>query len=239
MRKVKPQDVRDAFCEQVDSSLDHYQRVLTALRGTGSEKLDISLQSRTLIHSVFVDFECFISDLFISYLNRSFHTYQNAFETSVRSSAAQKHSLWMSGRITFNRPPHMSLTDLEQAIDPDGWNLTFKSCAVMKEKAAAWLDPQHANRIVHMQGEDERLVDTMRGVRNWIAHQSIGAGKRMNDLLANIEQGPGTPNHELGRGVRKVTNIGAFLKSKIGAERRVEVYCRRLKDVAANITLPL
>lgn len=237
MRKVRPQDVRDAFISQVDESLSHYERVIQALKGTPSVKLDTTLVSKSLLHTVFVDFECFVSDLFIAYLNRDFRQYQSTFENSVKQAAAQKHSPWLSDRISFNHPAHIRLDELADAIDPTGWNLTFKSCSVMKEKARLWLADPYKARVLALNSEDERLVDTARSLRNWIAHQSDGSRDIMNKFLEDIERGPGTPNHELGRGVREIVNIGSFLKSNIGGETRAQIYARRLKDVARSLTL--
>ncbi|HKR39428.1 MAG TPA: hypothetical protein VJU59_07040, partial [Paraburkholderia sp.] len=45
-------------------------------------------------------------------------------------------------------------------------------------------------------------------------HQSTGSGIIMNDMLKDIDRGPGTPNNELGSGVKDITNIGFFLKSQ-------------------------
>ncbi|WP_313309272.1 hypothetical protein [Stutzerimonas nitrititolerans] len=237
MRKVRPQDVLAEFLRQADDQLAHYDRVLLALAGTANEKLDISLMSKNMLHAVFVDFECFISDLFVSYLNRDFSQYQDTFEAAVKKSASDKHSPWLAGRITFNRPAHVSLDELAEAIDPTGWNTTFKDSTVMKQKAQQWLAEPYRSKVLGLDDEDSRLIDTARALRNWIAHQSAGARKKMNDMLRDIEQGPGTPNHELGRGVREIKNIGSFLKKKINGERCVQIYVRRLKDAAQNLTV--
>lgn len=237
MRKVRPQDVCTAFTGQVDGSLAHYTRVLSALNGTSNEKLDISVMSETLMHSVFVDFECFLSDLFVAYMNRDFTQYQATFEASVRSSAAAKHSAWLSNRVTFNRPAHMTVDQLAEAIDPTGFNLSFSTSVALKDKARLWLADPYKTKVLSLGGEDERLVDTARAIRNWIAHQSKGSGTKMNAALADIEKGPGTPNHELGRGVREITSVGAFLKTQLNGERRVQAYARRLKEVAISLTV--
>ncbi|WP_439865643.1 hypothetical protein ACTAB9_17415 [Pseudomonas syringae] len=237
MRKVRPQDVLSSYVTQVDQALAHYERVVAALKGTPNVKLDTTLMSRGLLHTVFVDFECFISDLFVAYLNRDFSQYQSTFENSVRQAAAQKHSSWLSNRITFNRPAHMKLDEIADAIDPTGWNMTFKSCSMMKDKARLWLAAPYAAKITSLDSEDENLVDTARALRNWIAHQSDGSGAIMNTMLADIEKGPGTSNHELGRGVNEIASVGAFLKSQVNGHSRAQIYARRLKEVANNLTI--
>ncbi|MBA1189321.1 hypothetical protein G7Z99_09685 [Pseudomonas entomophila] len=233
MRKVNPQDVCTAFINQVDAALAHYERVILALQGSSNVKLDTSLMSKSLLHQVFVDFECFLSDLFIAYLNRDFTQFHTKFESEAKKAIKKdKHSQWLIDRVTFTRPSHLTLDELAEAIDPTGWNTTFKNCADMKDRARKWLVKAHADHINKLDVESERLIDTSRTIRNCIAHQSTGSKRIMNLALANIEQGPGTPNHELGRGVREVQDVGAYLKAQIEGGARAQVYARRLKEVA-------
>ncbi|HGN2133839.1 TPA: hypothetical protein ACKRYH_003852 [Pseudomonas aeruginosa] len=107
----------------------------------------------------------------------------------------------------------------------------------MKQKAKDWLVDPYRAKIQALNDEDANLIDTARSIRNWIAHQSTGSGIIMNDMLKDIDQGPGTANNELGRGVKDITNIGFFLKSQNNGERRVHAYSRRLKEAARNLTV--
>ena len=107
----------------------------------------------------------------------------------------------------------------------------------MKQKATDWLVDPYRTKIQALNDEDANLIDTARSIRNWIAHQSTGSGIIMNDMLKDIDQGAGTPNNELGRGVKDITNIGFFLKSQNNGERRVQAYSRRLKEAARNLTV--
>lgn len=188
------------------------------------------------MHSIFVDFECFLSDLFIAYLNRDFSQYQSKFVNSVRASAADKHSPWLSSKISFNIPNHMKLDDIADAIDPTGFNLTFKTSKIMKDKAREWLAEPYKARILGMSPADELLVDTVRAIRNWIAHQSDGSGEIMNAMLVKLENSGGI-NTGLGRDGNKVTNVGSFLKSNIQGSPRVALYAGRLKQIAQSISV--
>ena len=236
MRKVRPQDVYEAFSDQIDASLSHYHRVVSSLKNTPKETLDTSNMARMVMHSMFVDYECFLSDLFIAYLNRDFSQYHSKLINSVRASAADKHSAWLSSRILFDLPTHMKLEDIADAIDPTGWNLTFKTSKVMMDKARDWLVDPYKSKVLSMNSEDEALVDTARAIRNRIAHQSEGAGRIMNYMLEKVEAA-GANNVGLGRIDNKVTNIGSFLKTTINGKTRVELYGKRLKDVANNLTI--
>nr|WP_314582259.1 hypothetical protein [uncultured Pseudomonas sp.] len=236
MRKVRPQDVKSDFISQVDASLEHYQRVIISLSSTPNEKLDISIMSQTLFHSVFVDFECFLSDLFLAYLNSDFSQYQATFESSVRASVSDKHSPWFSGKISFNVPRHMKIDDIAEAVDPTGWNMTFKSCDVMKTQARKWLATAHRNRICNLANDDIAIIDTARAIRNCIAHQSTGSVSIMNQMLSSVEVGHAR-NLNLGRGTKNVTSVGAFLKARHAGIPRVVRYAERLKDAAQSLTI--
>lgn len=235
MRKVRPQDVCAAYIDQVDDSLAHYHRVVTALNGTSREMADVSNMAKMLMHSIFVDFECFLSDLFIAYLNRDFSQYRTRFMNSVRASAADKHSALLSSKIQFDIPVHMKIDDIADAIDPTGWNLTFKTSKVMKDKARDYLVDPYKTKILDMDASDELLVDTARAIRNWIAHQSDGSKTIMNDMLIKLERSGGG-NSGLGRDKRKVKDIGSFLKATVNGIPRVELYGERLQEVARSIT---
>lgn len=236
VRKVRPQDVRDEFINQVDLTLEHYQRVIIALSSTPNGKLDISILSTTVFHSIFVEFECFISDLFIAYLNSDFSQYQAFFENSVRQSVSEKHSGWLSTKVNFAIPKHLKVEEIAGAIDPSGRNLAFKDCDAMKSKAQNWLAPEHRRAICSISSDDAAIIDTARSIRNWIAHQSKESGSLMNKRLATVEVGHAR-NANLGRGVKNVTNIGAFLKSSQAGLPRVVSYAARLKDAARILTI--
>lgn len=235
MRKIRPQDVKQDFADFVDERLEYFQRVETLLLGTQHEKRDISILSETTLHAVYVAFECFLSDLFLAYMNRDFSQYQATLKTKIANSNREKFGQWAESRLSFSTVAHVKIEQIESILDPDSYNLTFKSVDVLKQRANDWLAVPLRNGITGISAPDTRLIDCVHAIRNFIAHQSPNAKNQMNSALATVTQGHACPNLYLGRGVHVVHDIGAFLKSSIAGQRRVQRYATRLAAVAATL----
>lgn len=235
MRKMDPADVRADFAALVTERLAHFARLEARLRGTEHEKRDLSLLSETTLHAVYVAFECFLSDLFLAYINRDFSQYQSTMAARISDSVKTKFGVWAAGRLNFNAVKHIKVVDLESLLDPDNYNLTFKSSTDLRQKANDWIASPQRSAIVSMTTPDSRLIDTVHSIRNFIAHNSPSSKAKMNDALLTIVTGVGCPNTNLGRGPRKIQDAGAFLKSVNGGERRVQRFASRLGAIAAAL----
>ena len=234
MRKVRPQDVKSDFDALVDERLKHFRRIEAALRGTQHEKRDMSLLSETTLHSCYVAFECFISDLLLAYVNRDASKYQSNLESKINSSVNAKFGSWAASRIQFSTVKHIKLSDLETLLDPDDYNVTFKDVAALKQRFHDWVAVPYKNAVVGISDSDERLIDLAHAIRNYIAHKSTASKDLMNARLANVSTGPGCPNLHLQRGPHQIHDVGAYLKSIAGGERRVIRLITRLRNIAAN-----
>jgi hypothetical protein len=235
MRKVRPQDVRDDFDHLVSERLAHLDRVEIRLVGTPNEKRDLSILSETTLHSSYVAFECFLSDLLLAYINRDFSQYQINLGTKVDASVTAKFGTWAAGRMSFNSVKHITLQQLESMLDPDSYNLTFKDVAALKQRFHDWVAAPHKNAVVSLNDSDTRLINCAHSIRNFIAHRSKNAKKLMNDHLAAVSTGPTCPNANLARGVREINDIGSYLKTKVTGTRRIKTYIMRLKAIAAAL----
>jgi len=235
MRKVRPQDVKQDFADFVAEPLAYFQRVEALLLGTQHEKRDISTLSETTLHAVYVAFECFLSDLFLAYMNRDFSQYQSTLRAKISSSNREKFGQWAESRISFSTVAHIKIEQIESILDPESFNVTFKSVEVLKQRAIEWLAVPLRNGITGISAPDARLIDCVHAIRNFIAHQSPNAKSRMNSALATVTQGNTCPNLHLGRGAHDVHDIGAFLKSSLAGQRRVQRYAARLAAIAATL----
>lgn len=233
MRKSDPQLVRQQFDDGVLALLKFLGRVETSLAGSHHEKNDLSQLASTTFLALYVQFEKFQSDLFLAYLNRDFTVYQNSKFSAIRSSVGAKYGQWFAGRVALTPIKHVRADDLEAAVDPTGWNLTFKDTDQMKERAAEWLAPTYAGAIRRLTNHDGRLIDTAKSIRDFIAHGSASSKDRMNERLATVSQGP--YNAGLDRGAQKIHNLGAYLKAVVGGRRRIVLYAERLQDIAARM----
>ncbi|MEY4756056.1 MAG: hypothetical protein RJA34_954 [Pseudomonadota bacterium] len=235
MRKIRPQDVRGDFALLVEERLQHFDRLASALKGSAHEKRDLTTLTEVTLHSVYVAFECFLSDLLLAYINRDPSQYQSNLENRLRASVQSKFGPWAEGRMAFTTTKHIKVDELEVALDPDSYNLTFKDVATLKLRCAEWVAAPYKNAIVNMTDTDTLLIDTVHAIRNFIAHRSPNAKRIMNDRLATVVSGPACPNLNLSRGVHDIHDIGSFLKAKIGGEMRIKMFVLRLKAIAAGI----
>jgi len=232
MRKVDPNDVRTDFASTSQQVVDHFDRLAAVVAGTTREA-DISQLATQSFLALFVAFERFTSDLLFAYLNRDPSAYQAALSNRIKSSVKDKHGAAASARVTVHTKKHLSLAELEDLVDPTGWNLTFNTVDKLKDYATANLAQAHRNRLNSINAHETRLIDTARTIRDFIAHQSDGSKKRMHDALATVETG--AHNRHLGRGGNKVQSIGACLKAAPAGQMRLHRYASGLVAIATHM----
>ena len=233
MRKVRPGDVIDDFQSQLADLDSYFQRVVGVLTGTHNEKSDVSTLAEQTMVTLATALEGFLSDLFLAYLNSNSTKFQESYENSVRQSIQSKYGIWHADRLTYSTVRHIKLSDLQLLIDPTGWNVTFKEAQMLKTRAAEWLIQVHRNRVNSLSIDDDRVIDTVKVIRDFIAHRSRGAKDRMNTGLEAIDQGP--PNQNLGRGDNEIQHVGPFLKAVFGTRRRLQLYGDRLREIANKL----
>jgi hypothetical protein len=119
---------------------------------------------------------------------------------------------------------------VEELIDPDGYNLTFRSAVDMVKRAKKWLVPKHASGFDALTKGDIAFLDAARSVRNCLAHQSKSSFERMNDCLGSKELI--APYAVFHRGANLKEDIGAYLKSDAGGKSRLLAYLDALESVA-------
>lgn len=235
MRKIDPADVKEDFNQFALERKIHFSRLETLLIGTSHEKRDLSVLSETTLHSTYVAFEVFLSDLMLAYINRDFSIYQASLKSRIEASITSKFGTAAAARTTFTVSKHISIQDLESLIDPTGWNMTFKDVSALKAKFAEWIIPAHGAGIARLSDSETRLIDTTRAIRNFIAHGSSGSKEIMNNFLLTVSTGPACQNLSLARGSHKINDVGAYLKSTSGGQRRLITFIERLRAIAANL----
>lgn len=232
MRKVDPEDVRNAFIREIEELVTYFDRVSHRLDGTPHEKRDVSELAKTVFLAACVAFERFLSDLFLAYMNRDFSAYQRHLCGRIETITGKRYGEWAKRRVKFDEAKHVSVSELEEIVDGSGRNLTFYNAGQLKRSARNWLAAPH-RRLLQLTGDDERLFDTAKAIRNFLAHQSRASKDHMDHQLAIVDDGG--PNVGLGRGVKKVNEVGAFLKAQHEGKRRVVRYLKRLSDLARKM----
>lgn len=235
MRKVDPAGVKEDFNAFACERRSHFARIESFLKGSPHEKRDLSILAETTLHSTYVAFEVFLSDLLLAYMNRDFSTYQASLQTEIQKLVKSKLGIGASSMTKLDAPKHIKAQDLESLIDPTGWNLTFKSVDILQSTYAAWVSPALGAGVAGLALSDTKLIDTARAIRNFTAHKSTGSKKIMNDMLVTISTGVTCPNAPLPRGNHEIHDVGAYLKSVVGGQRRVVTYIERLRAIAATL----
>jgi hypothetical protein len=234
MRKVKPTDVKSSFQALVTEKKTYFLRQETSLKGTVHEKKDLSLLSEMIFHSLYVEFECFISDLVLAYINRDPSEYQRDLFARVKNSVLTKFDNWTASRLTLKTEKNIKIDEIEQLIDPRDFNVTFKDVEALKSSATRWICPAYSAGITGISDADTRLIDTTHSIRDFIAHQSVHSKTNMNNRLRTVDGGNNCPNAGLGS-TQNINKVGSFLKASVGNQRRVMRYADRLLSIAATL----
>lgn len=234
MRKLRPNDVIADFSSQAEELVQYFGRVTKALKGTANELADKSALAEQTFLNAATAFECFLSDLFVAFLNRDASQYQDEVFRRITESVKEKQGEWHSQRLSFSKAKHIRASDVITLLDPNGWNVTFKSAALLKTRATEWLIDSFATRITGLSTDDEQVIDTTKAIRDFIAHRSKSAKVRMNEALEKA--GESMAITCLGRGDHQIEHVGAFLRAECGGATRLQLYVERLKDIAHRLT---
>jgi len=231
MRKAAPDDVRTAFVGQLDELLDYFSRMEDLVAGSSHEKGDLSRLAETVFLAASVAFERFCNDLFLAYMNRDFAAYQDDLAVRIGESVKERYGKWSADKVSFDPVPHLTLAGVADVVAGTGQNLSFSSSAKLKQKAESWLSPSQRKGIMGMSPDDDALIDATKSIRNFLAHRSADAKKTMNQALHKVTaQAPAKKG--LGRGSKRVLDVGVYLKASKGGTKRVVTYLTRLKTVA-------
>ena len=233
MRKVDPTDVRGDFESASKTIVDHFDRLVNSLASSTTKEGDTSQLATQSFLALFVAFERFTSDLILAYLNRDFSAYQADLQTRLNSSIEDRFGSGVFGLVTIKKHEHAPVATIEAIVDPTGWNVTFSSVDKLKSFAGKALAPAHAARIASINASETRLIETARAIRDFIAHQSAGSKKRMNEALTTVSAGH--HNAQLGRGVHEIQSVGSYLKAVHDGQRRLHRYAAGLLAVSAHM----
>lgn len=135
----------------------------------------------------------------------------------------------------FSKTKHINVSELENILDPDAYNLTFKDVATLKKRCADWVAAPHRDAIINLNAPDSRLIDTVHAIRNFIAHQSPNVKAIMDQRLVSVADGAACPNFNLSRGAHDIHDIGAFLKSTVAGSRRVKLFISCFFAIAVEL----
>lgn len=232
-RKRDPSDEVDHFVAEVAESLDLWGRTQTALASS-----DLGLRkvaSRDAFVRIAVGWEGFRSRWHIAAINRDSSAYRVDVETRFRASIKGRGFGELDPFVRVALPAHLSLATVQRLLDPHDRNISFGE--KWTDRARAELAPLYAAKILSLSPADLLLVTACEKIRNAIVHRSQSSVDEMNTALVVLDP---TVDADLVRTSRvTASGIAAYLHARplpVSAQR-VEVWHRRLRDVASRLRI--
>lgn len=244
MRKRNPNVVRQSFRKSVNDTLEHFDRVRTGTSAKASVSSatpvpiatnDESRLAEMTFMGIAVAWECFLSDLFIAYVNQD----PTQVWKTAQASLGKLGNLKPPGLVPFLSllsTKHLTVSEVEQLLDPKRENLTFPDVSSLRTTANDYLAEEYVRGFYAMTKDDEVLYDCVKALRNCLAHRSERAKKALVDKMTIASGRPKTCVLAKKTGEYQINDIGAFLKActKPGPTRLHE-YGNRLQNLASRL----
>jgi hypothetical protein len=229
MRKINPADICDDFRDEITT----LETFLNDLWSVASSSRDRSFLAELVFHRAYVAVESFLSAWIIGAINRDSSQFISYRTNSITQSVTGKFSAWDASQLTYTPPAHIAVADLQPLVDPDGWNVTFKSYDKLKVKCADWLAASYRNKVDGVPTQRQNVIDAAKAIRNCISHQSQSSFAEMNEQLSGLPNS-GVCRH-LRTTVNAVSNVGAHLKAAGGGSTRVQLYLQEFRELGADL----
>jgi hypothetical protein len=230
MRKVDPDTAFRRFDKelgQLCSLFTDASPLLKPLSGGGGYRTKLA---ELCFHKLYVAFETFVSDLFIGLVNRDPAAYQAWLQAEAVKQLSPSVPGWLLARTTFKTEKHVKVEDVRKLLDPNDYNITFRSAKDMQRWARRWLTPVNARGIIGLSVSDRDLINCAVSLRNFIAHESPSSLNTMNNQLRKVNKTGANPGLE--RKQNELKAVGTYLKASVNGSSRLEVIAGRFKDIA-------
>ena len=235
MNKVDTNKIKKNFSARIDEKRAWFDRMTALVSGTSTEVTDFNFLCENYITSIYVEFECLVSDLFHGYINNNNKTYMTYIQSKIKNSIKDKYSSWHASHTTFTGPEHIDSSQLSTLLDPTNWNITFKDVSAMKVRAREYLFPAHEKKFSNISKSDEALIDAAHAIRNCIAHNSESSRKVMNTKIKKLITSPACTNTGLELTTNSVTKIGKYLRASAQQSIRILIYSDRIKSIGLSL----
>lgn len=228
MRTAKPENIKSDFL----AGLLDIETVLTNVESASLPRADKNLISEYSFLGASVLLEGYISDLFVTYINKDSSSFVSALTGKMSIESGDETAKRAIALTTLDISTHLTLEKIRDVLDPKGWNVTFSTVADMKQKAGVWLAAPYKERFTLLSRRHSALVSATKAMRNYLAHRSRAAHDTMQTALAHSDLTTGFK-----RGGNKVHSIGSFLESVPAgkSKTRLAFYISELRDIANHL----
>lgn len=228
MRTANPNNIRDDFL----AGLQDIEDALTDITGKGiTQKSRLHVVEYSYLAASIL-LEGFISDLFVTYINRKNSTFVAYVTSRMKIEATEEISKRAIPFAVVDISSHLTLEKIRKILDPKDWNVSFATSADLKAKAGLWLDNPYKTYFTSLSAHHGALLEATKAARNYLAHRSGASQTALQSALTHSDLAPG-----FRRGTNNVKSVGSFLDSTPPGERqtRLTFYLSELRAIARQL----
>ncbi|MFB2557075.1 hypothetical protein [Herbiconiux liangxiaofengii] len=248
-KTLEPNTVLDGFLRNTRASMERYIALYEALEW---DKKTLALRRGLTSDVAFrlgSEWEIFQHQWFVA----AIHKKQGKFRSNLEKRLHDGLSKAGTGSILEIMRPgstemleRLSASQIEQLVDPEGYNVSFKDNVTWIKKADLDLDPSYCTliRSIASTPSDACIIDLVKGLRNAIAHGSGGSLVKLNSLVRVRQEGEdlgisGDVNKLLVRDTKAVKDISAYLHRYLETKgvRRVVLLHQRIEEIAERLRI--
>ena len=181
MRTANPQNIKADFL----SGLQDIEDTLADMLGKGVLPKTRSHITEYSFLASSVLLEGFISDLFITCINKKNGPFSNYLVARMQITSTDEHAKRAIQFAAAGIGSHLTLDKIRQVLDPNSWNISFPTAGDLKGKANLWLDDPYRTSFNSISDAHGAILEATKSIRNYLAHRSGASKSTMQTALTN------------------------------------------------------
>lgn len=203
MRKRDIPRIKEGFSKAIDAIVD----VLTRSKTLPNKVRNLLTESSFLAAAVM--WEGFVHELFVAHINHDSAKFRSFLTSSIQQSVKEKRGEFVSLAVRLEMKTHLTISVINNIIDKESKNISFKTADDMVARATEWLSRSSSKTFRELSHVERAAINMWHAVRNYLAHRSSASIVAMNDALD-----PNTKFYKgLRRGKHRIRDVGSFLNA--------------------------
>ena len=203
----KPAQIVANFQQQITTALTNYEQLVAAVSALPQRLTMERLLAEQCVLTIAVQWEAFIHDLIIAYIEDKPDTCIAFHRNKVTQSVKDKHK-GFSAWVTVTIPNPLTRIQIEEMLDPEGRNVSAESANTLTKKANELLAATHAKKF-SLTSVDGGILDFVIALRNYLSHRSSGSLKVLKKRLSDL--GTADPASNM---IGTLTNVATYLNAR-------------------------
>lgn len=177
------------FSRAIEQALSDYSELRIAIFQKRREQTLASTLAEQFVRSISLEWEFFLSRLFVLYVLESPRHYLRRLRVNVEKSVSERYGDDAKERFSFSMRKPRSIYEVVGLVDPKSFNVTAKNSSDLASKANNLLAADIARRFSLEQGDAE-FFDFLVSLRNFVSHRSRSSRDTLIsriDLMSEIE----------------------------------------------------